>query len=551
MQKYKSSIVLSLLLISTGWSLPVHYNELYPWVNVSFVSPIIIVIAIYITSAKRRVIPYLCLIISISVLYRVRVFMFPSSLIGADPDSYALWMAQLIQHGRIDFLPLGFYSDAPTHLLVGSTTALVTGLDTAAVQILFPILSGIIIPLYVLIFSSRIRAASYTTGLLAVGGISVSGYMLDLSYWPIAQTTGVIFSILTILLVFIYVMDADYRWLFIGVMTMFVSIYTHKLSAIITVVIVGGAALFVWIHPQIQNTELTRRLTFSIIPLLSLFVALQIFYLTDLAYRIYGYVIGIRGSTGIATSAYLESSISYTIIDRIYADMLYPILLATLSGFVWILWSIQTLRSSSPLRDVFFIGLSAASAGFVVILYFSPVSLGRIIVQAEPILYVLLAVGLYIISNNFTTEFAALQYLSVLFILFILVSGITPLGAVDYDSDSRLYLTENEVSAKLWGYHNIPQAVAADNYYATELPPSLISSIASGERQRKYIDHSSTFLNNSFSQLHSKPVVIRTCIDVYRSPHTGAGWKLKYRPSVVNDRINSKTYNSGCVSFYT
>jgi hypothetical protein len=216
---------------------------------------------------------------------------------------------------------------------------------------------------------------------------------------------------------------------------------------------------------------------------------------------------------------------------------------------VWLTWTWHTLRDSSHTSDVLFLGLVAPLAGLFVILFPAGFHPGRTIFYSSLFLTVLVVVGIYWFFAESSHNLSAYRRIAatVIVVMFIVVSGLSPLAAADYDPLSRYYLTAEEVDAKEWGIEMVSEDVTTDQYYVHETPPQHISSSTPMETEG-FKDGTIIFLNNSIHEDRPPTIAHRECVDILRS-EIGV-YQLEYDPEPVLKTGYNQPYDSGCVAYY-
>jgi len=532
---------------------PIIFGKLYPVTNIWFTAGILGLISLALNDTKlgQTVWLYLGCIITLAVAYRLRIFLFPASMIGVDPDTYAIQIARVMEAGETSAITFGFYGQAPLHILEGTITGLIAALPAPAASVIYSIAGGIAIPLIAASLAHRLRPNVPEAAVLASGMVSILGYTVQYSYWPIAQSTGVLFLLFTVASIFAYASAGDKRWLTLGILAMLGTMYTHKLSAVATTLSVTGAVLLGIMHPATRRSKEVKRLATGAFLIIALLTAVQLLFITGfirvIIFQLYGPSVPDSSppNPGLAIDP-------YTFTNRIFA-LSYIILMALISGLTWLSLCWRTVQNQGPSRDILFLGFVSPLAALVIALYPAGVNPVRTIFYVEVLLAVLIAVGGYRAATNSVGSSRPLaRYAAIVGIFALLISaGVSPAAAPDWDTLNRNYLTTEEVEAKEWGYQRVPGAIAADQYYASESPPARIQRRESNSdiSFSKFESRTSMYLNNSFRQTQPPIVVYRDCIEIYRS---GFGvWKLTYDPELVLNHTYNQVYDSGCVSYFS
>jgi len=549
----KLCIFVFAITLSLGIILPIFVGKLYPSTNIVFTLGILLTtkLAWRDRFLHHRYPFYISIITALAILYRLRIFLYPASLIGADPDGYAIQMARVIESGDISSITWGFYSQAPFHLLEGIITSLITSQSTPIANLVFPILGGAVVPLLAACFAHRLCPSSPKTTVLAAGGASILGYTVEYSYLPIAQTTGVLFLLLTLYSLLIYSSGGDRRWLALALLTMVGSLYTHKLSAIAVALSVTGGISIGSLHPKTRRSSAVRRLRGGVIGLFGVLTVVQLLYVTGFATPIIFQLAVPDVSTVAAAPTPTRAFDPYSLGDRLFR-LLYVLLLAAFAGLVWVVSLWRTLRTDTNHQFVLFLGFVAPLAGLVVLLYPAGVNPVRTIFYSEILLFVLLVVGLYwpiVETTNSSWKITRLGTIGVVLLL-VTTAGVSPIAGPDWGPLNRGYLNSEEVEAKDWGYEYVSGTITTDPYYAGETLPSRIAMVESRNNVDldKYVNGEDIYLNNTFEQNRPPIFSHRGCIKTIGSSY--GVWRLTYDAKSVLSSNYNQVYDSGCVSVF-
>jgi len=552
MKLWKICAIIFFVAVSVSVVAPVIGGEIYPIINLTFTVGVLMLFLLSHKDASiRRTFPlYLAAIVALSTVYRLRIFLFPASMLGIDPDRYAIQIARVMRSGDLSAITYGFYSEAPFHILEGSATGLIIAFPAPAASVVYPLLSGIAIPLLAIIFTARLRPNSPRTAILTAGCVSVLAYSVRFSYGPVAQTMGVLFLLFSIFSIFTYAYKDDRRWLILGLLMMIGAIYTHKLTAIAVTLSITGALVLGSLHPATRNTPTIKRLCVGGIGLMGLLTAVQLFYVTEFAQSII-FRLAVPSLPASNPPVPTAAVNPYSLTDRLFR-LSYVVLLAIISGLVWLGWLWQTLRRQNFRQDILFLGFVAPLAGLIVIADPADMNPVRIISYSEVLLIVLIAVGWYWTAVESPGPSRPIsRYVAISGILLLLVTaGVSSIAGPDAEPFNRDYLTSEEIKAKEWGYDMISGEIATDQYYAHETPPARIAVLegAPSIELNKFEDRTSMFLNKSFSAEQPSAVAHRTCVKTIRSSYGPR--QLTYDVEKVLSTTNN-IYRSKCVSYYS
>lgn len=546
-------LVICFLTLSAATTIPYSVGELYPYINIIVLLGIISVVLVsWRDENTQESLPiYLLVIVLLSVAYRLLIFLFPASMLGIDPDAYAIQMTRVKAAGDFSAITFGFYNQAPVHILEGVIAGFVTGLPASTANGVFSIIGGIAGPLLAGGFARRLRPSSPRTTIVAAGVGAVLGYSVKFSYLPIAQTTGVLYSLFAIFAIFIFATGYDRRWLPIGLLMVVGAVYSHKLVVVATALAIGGSWLLTTIHPSSRNTATVKRLSWSTLGILGIIVFVQLFYVTAYGESVFFRIL-LRSPPGPTPQIPTEAIDSYTLLIRAFR-LSYVVLLGLISGLIWIIWVWRTLRTKTPRQDILFLGLVSPLTGLVILLYPLDVNPVRSIYFSELILASLVAVGLYwhaVDSQQSSGKLYRIVGMAGVLLL-IVTAGVSPIAGPDFNSLSRSYLNTEEVEAKEWGYDKVDGQIVTDQYYASENPPSIINdahAIKNADLDKfKYVP--GIYHSREFTTVRPDTVAHRNCIKTFR---TDAGpLQLQYNPSNVLDTTYNRVFDSGCVAFYS
>ena len=141
MRNGKFATIVVFVTLSGGVVTPIIFGKLYPVTNIWFTAGVLglILLALNDTKLGQTIWLYLGCIITLAVAYRLRIFLFPASMIGQDPDAYAIQIARVMEAGETSVITFGFYGQAPLHILEGTITGLITALSAPAASVVYPI----------------------------------------------------------------------------------------------------------------------------------------------------------------------------------------------------------------------------------------------------------------------------------------------------------------------------------------------------------------------------------------------------------------------------
>lgn len=553
-------------------------GSLFPWIQVIIAIGILFAGAGVIILSKQEAFQCgLTASILIGIFCRLIIFHTPASLIGNDPDKYAV-LANLTLVRGSSFIPgLQFYGIAAGfHTLIAEVAAVI-GMTTAAAMQIWSLIYGLLLPLLAVAFvrcffhrSSSCGRGAATAALLA----SVATMGVKMSYWPVAQTLATILFTFT---VFLFVSwDSRYQERYILLVLIFAvtMVLTHKLTLLIATVVIMG----LWILTR-YNKYITKRLIQGersaqiTLPLAIIFVGLssiQLVFITN--YLSQGVVLaksvlfgdfGIPVRHGRQPLAAVVPSLGTL---DIFFHHSHALALLPVAGFAWLLILIWVSRHE--IVDftqqailcitailVGFIGLSLGGA-------VSPTSIQpmRIFALAELLLVSIIGIGVTITEQYDRTGGIQLRYAALFFIVAILVIQIGSASLIpDYPGDTRDYLTADEVVGKEFA-SQYTDSVATDDWYLREVVhPEQVTQLDDGRvvlgrapRSNDFVSWNTRLVNGT-SEAISKPILIRD-MTIYPTPNGGFSnyrYQLTWNPRVVLSVARGKVYSNGGATLYT
>ncbi|SDD69642.1 hypothetical protein [Natrinema hispanicum] len=233
--------IISFALMVVGSSIQ---SSLYPTVPFFMIilSFSVAFIAIIYNIDHTETYAYIVFVILFSTAIRLYMTQFPASLVGLDPDQYAIQIKRVIESGNISTIQFEFYQTAPLFILSGVIVALVAGLSAELSLLYATILLSIVAPLASYLFGRRL---SSPRGGVVAGAITLSGTTVTrFSIWPIAQTLAVVVWVLLGWTTIRYFEKGGNKYLVIIAVFAVASIFIHKLSPLIF--FVGSGAILAY-----------------------------------------------------------------------------------------------------------------------------------------------------------------------------------------------------------------------------------------------------------------------------------------------------------------
>jgi hypothetical protein len=498
-------------------------------------------IAIYFSSLSSLEMRSLIVgLIGLGVLYRTFVFMFPESMIGVDPDHYAIWTQQMLIAGSTSVLdPSIFYRFAPVFLLFMGMTKLIGGMSIVETPVVFSLGMGILYPLTAVVFAKRLTSsrnvAVVTAGLTAFASLSI-----QYSYAPVAMTIGLILWATLLLLVVLFITDIRRSTLAVIIFILFSILFTHKLPLLVITVVLSSI--------YILNRSSAKDLNLRILIGLSLFGFLLVFVqwitLTEFLKTVVN-----RGLVALSVLPSESMKVHYPAavkslgtVSRILWMRSHGLVLLPIAGAAW-LFVFSRYREQETAQVI--LAAASVSTALVAVGIVAPTALNpqRGLVFAElvlpPLVAVLLVKGI--------REFRWGKGISCLVLVLLLTTSLFSLVAVpDYAFDARTYLDETEVHGKAFGHQYATETIYTDQYAWEETIPARIRE--GRARGNHYKRMGPPLLNGTLDDQNRPYILFRTNVKIY---WTSSGmWRLTWNPEKELTKSYHVIYDNDGVKLY-
>ncbi|WP_455449623.1 hypothetical protein [Natrinema thermotolerans] len=442
------------LLTSSIWS--VFYPGLWPVLPAGFLVTLLLLLYDNDQLSLRNVV-----IESIvaGLVYRTTIWVATPSMIGMDPDKYAVAISAVSDRGIGAISDLGFYSSAPIYHLINVIVMEVPGLGPAITLQLTSTVLYAIVPVVTVAHLTTIlsghRAAKLGSILAAAGGSSIiystltipQSAMLILWYLvAIILIIGQHNLVRTLLLFFFLVIMAG----------------LHKLGVLLPL---GGITAIAVIHFTSiirDGRALTMRHLSHWFLISGLIFGLQMVWLTAWIKGIIAKVVYVV--SGITIESTVDTPAATTIdgLDIIFFEHGFWIVLMVAAGItgVWLFYT-QTDRKIAGL-----LGISGTSALVIIGAVASPYSLSleRAIGIGEPFFIILAVMGAVILSKRTNSSVAPV------IVALLLVMQLAGASAVpDHPVEVQEYLSDDEIEAKQWANANLDQEIYGNYFVAQEI----------------------------------------------------------------------------------
>lgn len=539
---FKPVISASLVSFSVGVIYAHGSGRLFPWITLGTLVAILLTtgIALYISSlSSMETYTLLVGLIGLGVLYRIFVFAFPESMVGIDPDNYAIWTQQVLTAGSTSVLdPAIFYRFAPVFLLFIGMTKLIGGMSVVEAPVVFSLAMGILYPLTAVVFVRRLspsrNVAVVTAGLTAFASLSI-----QYSYAPVAMTTGLLLWATLLLLVILFLADGRRSILTVVTLVLLLIMFTHKLPLlVIAIVLLSTYFLNRLFKKERTSTVLLRLSLFGFLLALIQWITLTEFINTVINRVLVALTILSVESVPVQYPAAVKP---LETVPRILWMRSHGLVLLPIAGAAW-LFVLSRYRERNTAQVI----LAAASVttvlvavGIVASTAFNP---QRGLVFAELVLPPLVAVFLV----NGIRKYRWGRGASCLILTLIVITSLFSLVAVpDYGYTPRYYLTEREVQTKSFGHHYATETIYTDQYAWEETIPARIKKGRPQQGQYKRVGD--PLFNGTLDELDRSYVLFRTNVRVYWTP---SGLRLTWNPDEELPKSYHVIYDSNGATLY-
>lgn len=602
-------ISVSLLAISSGVIVTRVTGQLFPYLPVAaFASLLPIIYLIFSINEDSRGLfsIYLFILILISSSVRVYIFHFPASMIGMDPDSYAISIQTIIQYANISHISSGFYQSIPLFHVLTAVYAQISALSTNGAMGMWPVVAGVTFPLFASIFCSYL--SSNPKSVLASAALAaILSNSLEFSYKPIPNLMATILFLSLIIFIVDFLLSERVIYL-IPLVILFISIiFAHKLHPVVVVLMMSavivtilfytnysgiiptefithkmyflflstiiliswasilisinmilvaiGLGLFmIIIYHMMTETKINKgtkyiqsiKLPWIIVVCFAALTTVQWVFVTRLLSSVLKYrILPLVKDYGITINSDNDQSTFAESVDPGYLDIFYhhsDILILLLT--VSIGW-VYLVTYKKDIRSIILLSIAGVwMALFPLALTVS--SSGGI--GAPRVMLIASPLGIAVVSASlFNNKKSIIKLVFVILIIFQLFStGFVP----DYPNQYREFLTQDEVESKKFGHKYIAENIYSDLFFSVE---SIDPTVRGNQYQsEKYNSIGSSILDKSIHENKYDYLMFRD-IDVYRTQTGLAQAKLLWNPKSeynTNKEYN-KIYDNGDVSSYS
>jgi hypothetical protein len=503
-------------------------------------------------------------VVTVSVVYRVYIFLFSDSLVGVDPPTYASEVAAVIRSGTTEAITLFFYSDAPLFVLFPGLLGLGTGVDAAGAMILYPLLGGLLPPVAVAALTARIASENEPQkAVVAACLMIVMATSVRFGYWPIAQSLGIAYWTVFVVLAAIFIETKSRSILLLTALVLVAQVFTHKLPLLVTVLVLVAFVVILNLEGfvGIRNTTAIRRAAL-LAGLTGVLLIVQWVYMTVLIRTFVFRTIEILSVDSVTVSPPLVTEPPSAAasppegVVGILSRNAYMLGTLFTGGVCW-LWVAIGRSDRAGVRfllagmavPVALVGISIVAAGGA-----DTPSPFRIISFVEAVVVPLIAIAVTQalvtgrnserVSLPAASQFGRRLLAASLVLALLFTQVYSPVAVPDSPADSRYYLTSREVQGKAFGYEYAEEPIHTDWFVTISGPPTP----GLGADSEKYTPIGAPLLNANLTEQEYEQILLRTDVGFYRT--TRGPWRLLWDPAQRLDPGYNRVYTNGGVILY-
>lgn len=488
----------------------------------------------------------------LGVAYRVYAFVFPASLMSFDPSKMAVMSQSIIVKEDLSGLVPNFYSEAAGFQILGSVTSLASGLPVDDAYVAFPLVAGVVMPLFVGSITRHITHSD-DAALVSVALSSVAGSSFRFAVAPIPLLMASIFVVGFVLILIISDVAPRRRHTVLLITFLAAATITHKLPIML---ILGGVTTYVIYTVIVARVDksVSYRLRLPMVALPFVFLVFQWVMYTqffDSALLLGLELIGNEGLlpkfTGGVSSPSAAAKLSPSFYDSLLNFLYLPltVTVAALAGaLLFRKYSEDRIRAlqAFALVTVGFTGMALLS---------SNPSLLRLFVYGTTFCSILVGVFYAQLANSSVSLLGVGKV--ALVVVLIVTNLMSPVVWPDSSNSFRNYLDQTEVEAKQFTDNRATSTVYADPYYKFKMVSYEYDGSAKKIKQlgiptwnlygNGYLY--SELLNGNFSGKKYETVALRTSVDIFWI--INGQYRLNWDPEAELSRTHSSVYDNGNV----
>ncbi|WP_157078484.1 hypothetical protein [Halalkalicoccus paucihalophilus] len=392
------------------------------------------------------------------MIYRTMIWITTPSMVGMDPDKYAVAISVISDEGIVAISDLGFYGSTQIYHIFNLIMMIVLGSKPEVALQMSTTVFFSVIPVatvgYLAKMLSGDQAAKLGCVLASAGAASITYATLT-----IPQGTMVILWYLISIILINDKNDSRYTILLVIFITIMSGL--HKLGALLALGAISSIAVLKIINTA-RNGQVQLPAQFGRYAVIAgLIFSIQMVWVTawikGVIVKIL-YIVG-RGPPEITTETPAAAKIGGLNVIFEHGSWIVLVLLAGITG----LWLIS---KRTDYQTTGILGISGLSVLLIIGAATTPFSLSiqRAIGIAEPFVIVLAVVGIVALSKRTNRSIAPI------FVGLLLITQLGSAGAVpDHPTEIREYLTNSEIDAKEWANTHIDQEIYAHYFVAQEI----------------------------------------------------------------------------------
>lgn len=543
---------LILVFVLAAGSIDILYTQatgsLFP-AHPTFLAVVTVVGCLWVLARRGSHVAFeLVLVVVIPTFYTTYTLLFPASLVGTDPPSYARHVEMMLSSGTVDAIRSAFYSKAPMYHLFVGFFSLVSGFS--AVKSLFIVtVSGITIPLNIYLLTRLVADQhSHTVGLLSALIAATGSMVLALSFVPIAQTIATVIWVVSFLGFVYYWRTGDRRFVALATLLMFSQVYVHKLFPLIYAMILPTILVAVWFLDalDIRSHKFSPFDMHYLMWISAIFLVLQLAFTTEFIQSVI-----IKTIDEIATLGTNDPVGRQMLPDGLQAVnatdglqlyyRLYLVVPVIVSGAFAAFTGLKYLFGGRYNDEIALTYVSLAILYILVVIAILSEGLNslRILLVAYPLFGVVIALGLLEIWD---ADRLGVSTLLTAAIVVVLVSSqvYSPTSTLDFPNVSRNYATQAEIEGLAFSSEYTRGAVHTDAQYEAFEPG----------KYNRYRPITKGFLFGNLTEQDHRYVLFRD-LNVYLTPDSYfRNARLRWNPGEQLEAEYQNVYANGQTDLY-